>query len=60
MKSALIDDTNFYCRFMRNREPYEIKNIMIGYNLFQTLFSFWGFSEGWKYDYVKSVEWTFV
>ena len=35
-------------RFMKNRDPYDIKHIIIGYNLFQTLFSLWGFSEGWK------------
>ena len=33
---------------MKNRDPYDIKHIIIGYNLFQTLFSLWGFSEGWK------------
>eukprot|EP00092_Neocalanus_flemingeri_P030180 GFUD01032758.1.p1 GENE.GFUD01032758.1~~GFUD01032758.1.p1 ORF type:complete len:296 (-),score=56.91 GFUD01032758.1:219-1106(-) len=30
-------------RFMKDRPPYDIKNIMIVYNLFQTCFSFWIF-----------------
>ncbi len=60
MKSALIDDSNFYRRFMKNREPYDIKHIIIAYNLFQTVFSFWGFSEGWKYDYVEMIRQAFV
>merc|ERR1712080_184084 len=29
--------------FMKNRPPYEIKSIMLAYNLFQTLFSAWMF-----------------
>jgi len=32
-------------KFMEKREPYEIRGIMIVYNLFQTLFSFWMFME---------------
>ena len=53
--------TSFFSRrFMKNREPYDIKNIIIAYNLFQTVFSFWGFSEGWKYDYVELMRQTFV
>ena len=35
-------------RFMKNRDPYDIKGFIIAYNLFQTLFSLWGFREGWK------------
>jgi len=30
--------------FMKDRPPYEIKNIMLVYNLFQTVFSAWMFS----------------
>jgi len=30
-------------RFMKDRPPYDIKNIMIVYNLFQTFFSLWIF-----------------
>jgi len=44
--------------FMKNREPYEIKNIIIGYNLFQTLFSLWGFTEGWKFYISGDYSWT--
>jgi len=32
-------------RFMKDRPPYDIKNIMIAYNLFQTCFSFWIFKK---------------
>ena len=44
----IIFTISFRNRFMRNREPYEIKHVIIAYNLFQTLFSLWGFTEGWK------------
>ena len=37
-----------YFRFMKNRDPYDIKGFIIAYNLFQTLFSLWGFREGWR------------
>ena len=45
---------------MKNREPYDIKHIIIAYNLFHTVFTFWSFSEGWKYDYVELMRQTFV
>merc|ERR1711928_103393 len=35
--------------FMKNREPYNIKGIMIAYNLFQTLFSAWMCYVSWTY-----------
>ena len=60
LKSALINDTIFSRRFMKNREPYDIKHIIIAYNLFQTVCSFWGFSEGWKYVYVEKIRQAFV
>jgi len=44
--------------FMKNREPYDIKHIIIAYNLFQTVFSFWGFSEGWKFYITGDYNWT--
>jgi len=44
--------------FMRNREPYEIKHVIIAYNLFQTLFSLWGFTEGWKFYISGDYKWT--
>merc|ERR1719419_685165 len=34
---------------MENREPYQIKNILLVYNFLQTIFSFWMFREGWKF-----------
>ena len=33
---------------MKDREPYEIKKILVVYNLFQTVFSAWMFVEGWS------------
>ena len=33
-------------RMMQERPPYEIKNIMLAYNLFQTVFSAWLFCRG--------------
>lgn len=32
-------------RFMENRKPYELKNCLVLYNLFQVLFSSWLFYE---------------
>jgi len=45
-------------RFMKNRPPYEIKTIIVGYNLFQTLFSLWGFIQGWKFFVTGHYSWT--
>ena len=36
-------------KFMENRQPYEIRGILIVYNAFQTLFSFWMFKESWAF-----------
>jgi hypothetical protein len=33
---------------MRERKAYKVKGLMLAYNLFQTLFSAWGFSHGWR------------
>ena len=44
----IYQDKNLTFRFMKNRDPYDIKGFIIAYNLFQTLFSLWGFREGWK------------
>ena len=35
-------------RYMRGRPPYQIQGLIVGYNLFQTLFSLWGFAQGWQ------------
>ena len=35
-------------RFMRDRKPYQLKHFVIAYNTFQTLFSLWGFLQGWR------------
>lgn len=45
-------------RFMKDRPAYEIKGIIVAYNLFQTLFSLWGFSEGWKFYVSGDYSWT--
>ena len=34
---------------MKDRKPYEIKNILLVYNFCQTLFSLWMFGEGWSF-----------
>ena len=34
--------------FMKDRKPYELKYFVIVYNLFQTIFSLWGFKQGWR------------
>jgi len=45
-------------RFMKDRPPYEIKGIIVAYNLFQTLWSLWGFSEGWKFYVTGNYSWV--
>jgi len=44
-------------KFMENREPYNIKGILIVYNLFQTLFSFWMFKESWRFFVTGNYSW---
>jgi len=34
---------------MEDRKPFELRGVIIAYNLFQTLLSFWGFTQGWKF-----------
>jgi len=36
-------------RLMEDRKPFELRGLIIAYNLFQTLLSFWGFTQGWKF-----------
>eukprot|EP00090_Calanus_glacialis_P001986 TRINITY_DN1148_c1_g1_i2.p1 TRINITY_DN1148_c1_g1~~TRINITY_DN1148_c1_g1_i2.p1 ORF type:complete len:291 (-),score=49.13 TRINITY_DN1148_c1_g1_i2:212-1084(-) len=36
-------------RFMKDRPPYDIKNIMIAYNFFQTFLSLWIFSKACRF-----------
>ena len=42
---VVVDLNNCGClvRFMAERKPYELKGIILAYNLFQTVFSAWGF-----------------
>eukprot|EP00088_Acartia_fossae_P005203 TRINITY_DN12281_c2_g1_i2.p1 TRINITY_DN12281_c2_g1~~TRINITY_DN12281_c2_g1_i2.p1 ORF type:complete len:299 (-),score=45.62 TRINITY_DN12281_c2_g1_i2:2113-3009(-) len=44
-------------RFMKNREPFEIKNIMIVYNFFQTLFSLWIFQKAARFWLTGKYNW---
>jgi len=44
-------------KFMENREPYNIKWIMIIYNFCQTLFSFWMFAESWAFFVTGDYSW---
>ena len=44
-------------RFMENRKPYEIRNIMIVYNAAQTLFSGWMFKESWAFFVTGDYNW---
>ena len=44
-------------KFMEKRNPYAIKEIMIAYNLFQTIFSFWMFKESWKFFVTGTYSW---
>ncbi len=43
---------------MGDHPPFNIKKIMLVYNLFQTLFSLWMFREGWKFYVTGSYSWT--
>ena len=42
---------------MENREPYEIRKLMIVYNAFQTVFSFWMFKESWAFFVTGDYSW---
>ena len=44
-------------KFMENRDPYDVKGILIVYNLFQTLFNFWMFKEGWRFFGTGKYSW---
>ena len=44
-------------RFMEKRQPYEIRTLMIVYNAFQTLFSFWMFKESWAFFVSGEYNW---
>ena len=36
-------------RMMADRPPFQLKGIILVYNLFQTIFSAWGFLQGWRF-----------
>jgi len=42
-------------KFMENRKPFQLQNVLIAYNLFQVIFSTWLFYEclmgGWLFEY---------
>jgi hypothetical protein len=43
---------------MKGREPFKLKGVILAYNLFQTLFSAWGFSQGWQFYVSGDYSWT--
>jgi len=45
-------------RYMKDKEPYQIKGLMLGYNLFQTVFSLWMFLEGWGFYMTGEYNWV--
>jgi len=45
-------------RYMQNREPYQIRGLMLAYNLFQTVFSAWMFLEGWGFYMTGEYNWV--
>ena len=45
-------------RFMEKREPYQIRGLMLAYNLLQTVFSFWMFLEGWAFYMTGEYSWV--
>lgn len=61
--SLLICGAYFYLvkdlgpRIMENREPFAIKQILIVYNLFQTIFSLWMFKESWSFFVSGAYSW---
>jgi len=44
-------------RMMKNRAPYSIKGLMLVYNICQTIFSLWGFIQGWKFYVSGDYNW---
>jgi len=44
-------------KFMETRQPYDIRGLMIVYNAFQTVFSFWMFKESWSFFVTGSYNW---
>lgn len=44
-------------RFMKDREPFQIKSILLVYNFSQTLFSLWMFMEGWGFYMSGNYSW---
>lgn len=45
-------------RWMEDRKPLDLKRVILAYNLFQTIFSFWGFSQGWRFYVSGDYSWT--
>jgi hypothetical protein len=42
---------------MKDREPFQIKSILLVYNFCQTLFSLWMFGEGWGFYMSGNYRW---
>ena len=50
-------DKDLHRRLMEDRKPFELRGLIIAYNLFQTLLSFWGFTQGWKFYVTGDYRW---
>ena len=44
-------------RFMKDREPLNIQNLVVVYNLFQTLFSIWIFQKACRFWFTGKYNW---
>merc|ERR1711872_790336 len=44
-------------RLMKDREPFELKKILLVYNFSQVLFSLWMFMEGWGFYISGNYSW---
>ena len=44
-------------RYMSQRKPYELKNILVIYNFVQVVFSIWLFWEGLDAAWLKNYSW---
>merc|ERR1719204_1518466 len=42
---------------MKDREPFELKKILLAYNFSQVLFSLWMFMEGWGFYISGNYSW---
>ena len=56
---AFLQIGPFYpTRLMKDRKPFSLKWPILAYNLFQTMFSLWGFIQGWRFYVSGDYSWT--